>query len=170
MVFCRMRWNSGGSSAAGLSPYFSASLIIASCTMSSALCWFCTAYSACLYARRSTLPKNRDSSFGLARLIAPLQCGMVADYAGKAPRTTVSGVLWGFTGMEHAQRRRVALLVLPGINGQVRIGDLDAARVERLFQAAQKFAAHAPLLQRDNLEAAAQYHGGIRPVVHTGDI
>ena len=30
MVFCRMRWNSRGSSLAGLSPYFSASLIIAS--------------------------------------------------------------------------------------------------------------------------------------------
>ena len=36
VAFDRMRWNSSGSSAAGRSAYFSASRIIASCTMSSA--------------------------------------------------------------------------------------------------------------------------------------
>jgi hypothetical protein len=51
IAFCRIRWNSSGSSAAGLSPYFSASLIIASCTMSSDASSSRTAYAACLNAR-----------------------------------------------------------------------------------------------------------------------
>src|SRR5437660_11045750 len=62
-----MRWKSIGSSAAGLAPYFSASLSMESCTISSALSASRTADSACLYARRSTLARNSDSSFPEAR-------------------------------------------------------------------------------------------------------
>jgi hypothetical protein len=36
MVFCKMRWNNIGNSSAGLPPYFSASFIIESWTMSKA--------------------------------------------------------------------------------------------------------------------------------------
>jgi len=62
------------------------------------------------------------------------------------------------------------VLILSGIKGQVRIGNFDAARTECLLQAVQEFAAHTPLLQRDDLEAAAQHHGGIRPFLHPGDV
>ena len=67
IAFCRMRWNSSGSSAAGRSPYFSASRSIASCTMSSAASSSRTANTACLKARRSTPARNADSSLRDAR-------------------------------------------------------------------------------------------------------
>ncbi|MDW9244208.1 hypothetical protein C7S13_2116 [Burkholderia cepacia] len=53
---------SSGSSAAGRSPYFSASLIIASCTMSSDASSSRTAYAACLNARLSTPARKSASS------------------------------------------------------------------------------------------------------------
>ena len=59
IVFCRMRWNSSGSSPAGLSAYFSVSFSMASCTMSSAASSSRTANIACLKARRSTLGEER---------------------------------------------------------------------------------------------------------------
>ncbi|EXI76792.1 MAG: hypothetical protein AW07_00191 [Candidatus Accumulibacter sp. SK-11] len=67
MVFWRMRWKSIGSSPAGRSPYFSASFIIASWTMSSADSSLRTANIACLNARRSTAVRKSDSSRWLAR-------------------------------------------------------------------------------------------------------
>ena len=62
MTFWRMRWNSIGSSAAGLSAYFSASLNMASWTTSSAESSSRMAYTACLNARRSTDSRKSESS------------------------------------------------------------------------------------------------------------
>ncbi len=42
-----------------------------------------------------------------------------------------------------AERGRIALLVLSGIDGQVRIGDLDAVRVERGLEFAEEGAAYS---------------------------
>jgi hypothetical protein len=70
IVFCKMRWKRSGSSGAGRVEYFSASFIIESCTMSSAACSSCTAYTVCLKARRSTEARKSDSSFWVARFFS----------------------------------------------------------------------------------------------------
>src|SRR3954451_11059730 len=70
-----MRWKSNGSSAAGRSPYFSASRSIASCTMSSAACSSRTANTACLNALRSTPSRNAESSLRVARTLLRGDCG-----------------------------------------------------------------------------------------------
>ena len=55
--------NSSGNSPPAGSPYFSASFIIASCTISSAASASRTAYCACLKARRSTPARKSESSW-----------------------------------------------------------------------------------------------------------
>src|SRR3989339_1447409 len=64
----------------------------------------------------------------------------------------------------------VAFLVLPGVDSEMGIGNLDAARIESLLEPSEKGAAHIPLFQRDGLEAAAQDHRRIRPVLHPRDL
>src|SRR5438067_389360 len=67
IAFCRIRWKSSGSSPGGRVEYFSASFIIASCTMSSAASSSWTENTLCLKARRSTEARKSDSSLRVAR-------------------------------------------------------------------------------------------------------
>src|SRR6266852_3339554 len=94
MVFCRMRWKSIGSSAAGLAPYFSESLSMESCTMSRAFSASRTANSACLYARRSTLARNSDSSFREARKASFFAGRMTSARAVRWYQKPGSGAEW----------------------------------------------------------------------------
>src|SRR5438552_19036052 len=107
-----MRWKSIGSSAAGLPPYFSASLSMESCTISRAFSASRTANSACLYARRSTLARNSDSSSREARS-ASFFVGR-HDLAGavrwyQKPR---SGAEWNRQQLDHADVTNQALQFL----------------------------------------------------------
>ena len=122
IVFCRMRWNSIGSSAAGLSAYFSVSLSIASCTMSSAASSSRTANIACLNARRSTSARNAEISWDVGQSeVRPSR--VAAHYRAQvdaAPRCAPQ------QGLDRRQRPPVTLTLRPA-------GRSDAVLQKRPF-------------------------------------
>src|SRR5262249_27676370 len=57
-----------------------------------------------------------------------------------------------------------------GVDGQVRIGDLDPRRVERVLQLSQELALHVPLLERGHLQAGTQHDRRVLPALDPGDL
>lgn len=68
---------------------------------------------------------------------------------------------------DDAEGRCAAVLILSGIEGQMRVRNLDAVDIKSLFKPSEKSAAHVPLFQRDGLETAAQNHRRIPLFLHT---